>query len=64
MTGDLGQNGVSPTDAEMIPLGEELAEAARAAVDNEFGWRPRLSAAWQAWDKAMTDRYMSAIEGM
>lgn len=58
----LGQSGVRPTDAEMVALGEKLVEAARAALDNEYGWSLRLKAAANAWNEAMTDRFMGAIE--
>jgi hypothetical protein len=56
---------VRPTDAEMVALGEDLAEAARAVLANDHDCHARvwLRTAAAAWDGAMIDRFMSAIEG-
>lgn len=56
-------DGVHPTDAEMVPLGERLADAIRAVLNDQGSGQP----AWKLmgevidslnrWDEAMQERF-------
>lgn len=53
-----------PSDAEMIPLGERLAEGVRAMLNNDgsvpaYKLAGECIAALNAWDEAMEERFES-----